>query len=128
MSDLPPTPPHDPNPPHEVLPYRVPPPMGLPVGVQALLGTIATGAGAVVSTIVFAFLIGMTSDSKPLCTVMTIVCVAVGLGELVAVIRLAIRLRRTETKRGWAIGIWIGLGLYALFWGTCGLLLYNLEV
>ena len=60
MSELPPDPPR----PHDVLPYRPPPSPGLPIGVQALLGTMATGAGVFGAIFAFAFLIGMSSDSS----------------------------------------------------------------
>jgi hypothetical protein len=38
---------------------------------------------------------------------------------------IAHRCRRNEFKRGWGVGIYLGLGLVSLFWGYCGIVLYS---
>lgn len=48
-----------------------------------------------------------------------IIPVGGGMAGLSFLIRAAIRLQQVPMRRGWAIGIWIGLGLAGLLEGIC---------
>ena len=48
-----------------------------------------------------------------------VVAIAVAGLILAGAIRLAIRTRRDPMRRGWAMGIWIGIGLAFLLEGLC---------
>ena len=128
MSQTPPPMPPDPNRP-QPLQYHDGSRRGyaIPTVWQALIGTIMTavvvvGGGFVVA--IFAAVVA--SEAKAGDSMFFIVA---GVGSLIflgAALLLARRLRRSELYRGWAIGIYIGMGLGALFWGTCAMMLANL--
>jgi len=122
-------PPHHPPPlPPQVLYCQQPVQPALPIGVQALLGCLATAPAVFV---IVCLLIGMdaslTGSSDAANIAIVSATIIFGLGILAAILYWARRLRKNELRRGWAIGIYIGLGLSALFWGTCGLILVSLS-
>ena len=94
---------------------------------QAVFGTIITGPVLVVAT---CFVLGFGSafaNTNTSTYVLLSIGVVLAIAALVTILIFARRLRKSERSRGWAIGIYIGLGLFGLFWGTCGLLLYSLS-
>ncbi|CAN5575019.1 hypothetical protein BH10PLA1_BH10PLA1_15720 [soil metagenome] len=107
-----------------VVPYEPMPQDGLPIGVQALLGTLATCPVVFVLVIV----VVMTVSNFPSQSTAMWVGASLGLVFLIIALFIAHALRRDERRRGWAIGIYIGLGLSALFWGTCAMILANLSL
>lgn len=119
-------PPLPPQPP-AVLMYQRPEARPIPIGVQALLGVVVS----VPTLFVIACLLIGGAASLSNSTAGTIVgvggCGLIGLGVLGGVIYYARQLRKNERSKGWALGIYIGLGLTALFWGSCGLILYSLS-
>ncbi len=119
----PPLPPQPPT----VLMYHQPERPPLPIGVQALLGVIVSVPTLFV---IACLLIGMASamSSTPNGTIVGVsACGLIALGVLGGVLYYARQLRKSERSKGWALGIYIGLGLTALFWGSCGLILYSLS-
>lgn len=119
----PPIPPIEP--PKTVLSHQRPPAM--PMGVQALLGVVIS----VPTLFVIACLLIGGAASLSGTTTGTVVgvggCGLIALVVLGVTLYYARELRHEERTRGWAIGIYIGLGLTALFWGTCGLILASLS-
>jgi hypothetical protein len=124
MSQIPPSMPPDPNRP-QPLQYHDPTPRGyaIPTVWQALLGTIGTAVvvvgGGFLIALAAGFLVSMMGGDSAF----FIVCGVLSLVGLGGLLLLARRLRRSDLYRGWAIGIYIGLGLGALFWGTCALMI-----
>ncbi|CAN5575104.1 hypothetical protein BH10PLA1_BH10PLA1_15750 [soil metagenome] len=106
-----------------VIPYAKPPAGSLPIGVQAFLGALVTLLVIALFVFVGGFVAMMiTSDLWR----------AIALG-VAAVIVSAIGLRKARNqrdyfnRRGWEIGIYIGLGLGALLWGWCGIFIYSFN-
>jgi hypothetical protein len=123
MSQPPPLPPDLPS--QQPLPLAYGRPPSISIGGQAELGTVATVAPIVGISFVAAFAVGMASEigNGAIYMILGVVCVAtVGTGVL-----LARKYRRDPNTRGWAIGIYIGMGLAALFWGTCAMILVSLT-
>jgi len=106
-----------------VLPYSPPPEGSLPIGVQALLGAILTLLS--IAAVVFgAGMVAMVISND--------VWRWIALGWAAAYISFkAFRVARNQrdyfNRRGWEIGIYIGLGLGALLWGWCGIFLHALN-
>ena len=122
MNQPPPLPPD--QPPQQPVPLSYGRPPAISIGGQAVLGTLATLAAVFVICFAAAFLVGMAASvgNGAIYTVIGVVCVAtIGTGLL-----LARKYRRNPNSRGWAIGIYIGMGLAALFWGTCAMILASL--
>jgi hypothetical protein len=118
-------PPLPPDPPQQPLPLSYGRPPAISIAGQAVLGTLATTAAIVGMGFGAAFTVGMAASlgNAGFFAMIAIVCViSVGAGVL-----LARRFRRNPSTRGWAIGIYIGMGLAALFWGSCGMILYSLS-
>ena len=125
MSQPPPLPPN--LPPQQPVPYasRQQQPHALPMAVQALLGTLAT-VGIMIGMCFF--ILGMSTAFVELGNRGFLILVGIVSLTFVAIgLLLARRLRRNPAVRGWAIGIYIGMGLSALFWGACGLLIVSLT-
>ena len=119
MSDSTP-PPIPPTPPQPLAYSQSVPYGGMPIAVQAILGTLAAGPGlVVVSIMLLGILTELGMPEAPMFTVLGVL----GLATLVGLLLLARKWRRSERTRGWAIGIYIGLCLMALFWGTCALII-----
>lgn len=128
MSQIPPPVPPDPNRP-QPLQYHDGQRRGyaIPTVWQALLGTIGTGVLVVGGGFLIAIVaLVAVSESKGGDSMFFIVAGVGSLIFLVAALLLARRLRRSELYKGWAIGMYIGMGLGALFWGTCAVMLASL--
>jgi hypothetical protein len=84
---------------------------------QAGLGCLLS-CGLVVGTVI-AVLWMMAARSTEYDSVSWLMAWLVGGGVLAGLITLAIRAHRTTARRGWAIGIWLGLGIGCLIMGLC---------
>ena len=84
---------------------------------QAGLGCMLT-CGLVVGT-VFGVLMLMAARSTEYDPVSWLIAFVIGGGVLGGLVTLAIRAHRNPARRGWAIGIWLGLGIGCLIMGLC---------
>lgn len=113
--------PDAPRPP--MLSYHQPDRLRLPIGVQAFLGALFTII--VLSGLCIASgLLAANGHTRAVTNLTLLVCF--GLTFMLAYL-LARRFGLTFERRGWALGIYIGMGLAGLFWGYCGVLLHALS-
>ncbi len=108
-------PPRDPS----FLSYATPERGRLPTGVQAFLGAVFTLVLIVGVVIVAGFLMAGANGKG----MVKVILAVTGAIILMISLSIAIPLKQDPRRRGWAIGIYIGLGLGCLFWGYCGLLM-----
>lgn len=108
-----------------VLPYAHRQYQPLPVGLQAILGTLATIAIMAMSVVAGGFLslFGHAAGDGGMFTVLG-VCAAI---MLYLGIRKARSVGVDADSRGWVIGIYLGLGIGMLLWGYCGVFLFSLN-
>ena len=85
--------------------------------IQALAGCVLT-CGLVVGTVI-AVLLMMAARSTEYDRVSWMIGLTICGGVLGALILLSIWARRRPAQRGWAMGIWIGLGVACLIEGLC---------
>ena len=108
-----------------VLPYEYKPPyrQGLAIGVNAVMGAIITimliGCGVFAAGFA-AMTMQSNADSYAVLAVAGMIIVA-------TTIFIASRFHRIPNKRGWAIGIYIGLGIGCLLLGLCGFAMDGLK-
>ena len=82
---------------------------------QAAVGCSLT-CGLIMGSVLFGMLFAYASGG-PVSAAM----VAVGMGVLLlgVIVAVSVRAYRNPLRRGWAMGIWIGIGLAALLEGLC---------
>jgi hypothetical protein len=90
-------------------PPPLPPPTGLPTGIQILLGVFAV-AGGLVALLVVAMILLTALRIDSVYVMIGILCV----GSLAIGVPIAWFLQSNPAYRGWAIGIYVGLGLHLL--------------
>ena len=83
--------------------------------LQAVIGCTLT-CGLLVGAVFFGLLFGITGSGS---TTYATIAIIAGVALLAGFVTLAIRARRDPNRRGWAMGIWIGIGLAALLEGIC---------
>ena len=114
MSD--PTPPIPPARP-PTLSYQTPGKRDLPIGVQVTLGCILTVT--VLGGLCFGSgYLSITVDRRAMG--LTILSASAAIVFTVS-FHYARLMRMDERRRGWAIGVYIGMGLAGLLWGFCAL-------
>jgi hypothetical protein len=106
-----------------VLPYAPRSTGGKSIGVQAFLGALVTLI--IIVAIVVALGLFSLNMQNNIALFMMFGLAAVII--LVVAVRAARTQHRYPDRRGWGIGIYIGLGLGALFWGYCGIGMYSLN-
>lgn len=119
-NDRPPPPAPTPPAPVQPLQYHDPTPRGyaIPAVWQALIGTIGSGILVVGGGFVIAIVsLIVVSESKAGDAAFYWVAGTSSLVLMGALLLLARRLRRSQLYRGWAIGLYIGMGLGVAFWG-----------
>ena len=94
-------------------PPPLPPPTGLPTGLQIFLGVLAV-AGGLVGLLVLAMIVLTILRIDSVYVMIAILCV----GSLAIGIPIALWLQSSPAYRGWAIGIYVGLGLHLLAQGA----------
>jgi hypothetical protein len=115
------TPPPPPRPPPSLPPsleYASPNPDVLTAGrmvLQAVLGCTFT-CGLLMGAVFFGILFSLTSNGS---TPYVLVAISTGVLLLAAIIALAVRFQRQSRRRGWAMGIWLGIALSGLLEGLC---------
>src|SRR5215213_1534143 len=81
--------------------------------LQAVVGCSLT-CGLIMGGVVFGLLFAYASNGSVLYTTLAILVGALLFGAIVAI---GVRAHRHPKRRGWAMGIWIGIGLAALLEG-----------
>src|SRR5687768_9186789 len=79
--------------------------------VQALVACSLT-CGLVVGIVFVLILTAVVTEAH---AAVIVLLVTASFGVLWGLLYLAVRARRVPTRRGWAIGIWLGIGLAGLF-------------
>jgi hypothetical protein len=118
--DLPPQPPaaRRPEPQTPPLEYASPREEQLGAGrmvFQAVQGCAIT-CGAIMGAVFFGLLYGITGSGS---TMYATIAIAAGIALVAGAVTLAVRVRRHPKRRGWAMGIWFGIGLAGLLEGIC---------
>jgi zinc transporter ZupT len=104
-----------PSPPLEYASPREPELRAGRMALQAIVGCSLT-CGLLMGGVFFGLLFAFASGGS---TPYAILAIAIGAMLLGAVIALGVQAHRNPKRRGWAMGIWIGIGLAALLEGLC---------